>query len=528
MALAGALLLGAITACVTTPAAPGSQPANGNASASTPTTGNGQPANQQEPNGNGTRGSLIIATQNEATTVAPGRHIVQASALKNALTHNSLFRTNYEDLQPVPDVVASWQALSDVLFEFTIYEGILFHNGEEMTAYDVVASFYYVRTYPDARTSHLSAISAEVVDRYTLTIYTGSPNASLFFDLSGQANAIMPKSLIESGHDFTAMPTGSGPFVFDNWRLGESMTFTAFHDYFDTERTAKIETVTWRVVPEGSSRVIALETGEIDLVIEVPETDVPRLEAHPNVTVFSTEGTAFNKILLNNSVAPFDNIVVRQALNMAIDQEALVLAAFNGLATPIREQVPIVFPGTTSEGILPFDPAGAKALLAEHNIDPATIGFDMIASSEERRRMAEVVQAQLQEIGIPTTITVNDHATTIQRSLDADYEALFGMWNASHLLPMLRGVFHGGIEGNPNRNRINYPELNALIDQGIATIDADARNAIFEEASRMVNELSINIPTHLPITFRAFNANLMAPELNAVGGLNVNMMFWAE
>ncbi|MCL2566176.1 MAG: ABC transporter substrate-binding protein [Defluviitaleaceae bacterium] len=471
-------------------------------------------------------GSLVIATQNEAPTIAPARHITQAGGFINLMTHNSLFRVNYTDLQPVPDLIESYRALSDVLFEFTLREGILFHNGEEMTAYDVVASFYYVRQYPEARTGHLSALEAEVIDTYTFTIYTGEPNAALFFDLAGSANAVMPQSLIEDGNDFGANPVGSGPFVFDEWRFGDSMHLTAFANYFDTNRASRVKEVTWRIIPEGSSRIIGLETGEIDFVVEVPEADVPRLLNNSGVEVFMVEGTAYNMMLLNNSIHPFDNIVVRQAINKAVDQTALVAAAFDGLATPIREQVPVVFPGTNSHGVLPFDPEGARALLAEHNIDPATIGFDMVASSEERRRMAEVVQAQLMEIGIPTTITMNDHATTIQRSLDADYEALFGMWNASNLIPFMRGVYHGGIEGNPNRNRVNIPELNALIDQAIATIDADERNAVFEEASSMVNELVINVPTHLHMTIRAFNANLAAPELSAVGGLNLNMVYW--
>ena len=529
--LLGALLLGSLAACTTA----GNQPA---ATTQVQSSRNGEADNLSaraddpyfsETSENGRpSGSLIIATQNETPSIAPAKHNAAAGSFKNVMTHNGLFRTNYYDLEPVPDLVASWEALSDVLFKFTLHEGILFHNGDEMTAEDVVASFYYVRQFPDTRASHLSAVAAEVVDRYTFTLYTGEPNAALFSDLTLQGNFIMPKSLIESGHDFTTNPIGSGPFVFEEWRFGDFISFRAFEDYFDSERAAQIENITWRIIPEGTSRTIALEAGEVDLVVEVPEPDVPRLLDNSDINVFMREGAAYNMLLLNNSRPQFENIVVRQALNMAVDQEALVAVAFDGLAVPIREQVPIVFAGTSSEGVLPFDPEGARALLLEHGIDPESLAFDMIASTEERRRMGEVVQAQLAEIGIPTTITMMDHATTIQRSLDGDYEAVFGMWSASSLIPVIRGVYYGGIEGSPNRSRVDIPELNELINLGIATIDIDERNAIFEDVSRKVNQLVVNIPTHLPITIRAFNSNLIAPELNAVGGLNLNTVHWAQ
>jgi len=295
MLLAAALLLATIAACAApTAPMPAFGPASNGAEATTAQT---TPSNDEQTTAaviNAVNGSLIIATQNETPSIAPGRHITVTGHYKNRMTHNGIFRTDYDSLEPVPDLITSWRALSDVLFEFTLHEGVLFHNGEEMTAQDVVASFYYVRETPDARTAHLSAVSAEVVDRYTFTIYTGEPNAGLFNDLTHTGNFVMPISLIEAGHDFQTNPVGSGPYVFSDWRFGDSMSFTAFADYFDSERASHVEHVTWRFIPEGTSRTIALETGEVDFVVEVPESDVPRLENHPDVSVFMRQGTGYN------------------------------------------------------------------------------------------------------------------------------------------------------------------------------------------------------------------------------------------
>lgn len=484
-----------------------------------------------EPIPSGPNGSLIIATVSEPPSIAPARHNAASGSSMNAMTHNGLFRSDPNDLEPIPDLIKEWRALSDVLFEFTLHEGIMFHNGEEMTADDVVASFYYVRETPEARGAHASALEAEVLDKYTFTIYTGVPNAALFFDLTHQGNSIMPKSLIDAGNDFNENPIGSGPFTFDNWRFGDSLTFSAYDNYFDTERAAKIETITWRIIPEAASRTIALEAGEIDYVLDVAFADVARLEEHPDITVFMRPGTAYNYLVLNNSLPQFENIYARKAINMAIDQNALVMAAFDGFASPTRAQVPMAFAGTTDEGTIAYDPAGAVSLLAEHGIDPASLAFDMITSTEERRRMGEVVQAQLLEIGIPTTITMNDNATALARMSDGDFEAAFGQWHSSFLISVLRGVLHstgGAVGGAPNRSRIDNQELTDLIDRGIATIDAGERLAIFEKASIVANEHVGNVPTHLGLVVRAFNSSLVTPETSAAGSLNLNVVYWAD
>jgi len=526
LVLVGAFVFGSLAAC--TPATPATPPqpeatqqqATPTQTPVTPTT----PEPQAPAPATGARGSLIMATANETPSIAPGRHNAAAGSMKNFMTHSQLFRSHYDTLEAMPYLVAEWRALSDVLFEFTLHEGILFHNGEEMTAYDVVASWHYMRNYPDTRTAHLSALAAEVVDRYTFTLYTGEPNAGLFYDLLHQGNSVLPRSLIDSGHDFTTNPIGSGPFVFEDWQFGDSLTFRAFPYYFDADRAARIEEVTFRIIPEGASRTIALETGEVDYIIEVAYADVPRMQAHPNITVYMRPGTAFHHLVLHNAIPQFENLYARKAINMAIDQEALVAVAFEGLAVPLRAQVPTVFAGTTDEGAPPFDPAGAAALLAEHGINPESLAFEMIASTEERRRMGEVVQAQMAEIGIPTTIVMMDHATTLARMNDGEYETGFGMWSASFLISTLRGVLYGALE---NRSRTFNEEIDELFRLGVSTIDAEARNVIFEELSRVANAYVPNVPTHLNMHLRAFNSNLVVPEVSPVF-LNVNMFYWAE
>jgi len=511
-----------LSACNTGTEPTPAPPTNQAPSAQTPATGTAPDTAQQAETALG-RG-LSIAIQAETPTVAPARHTALIGTFKNDLTHNGLFRIHYDTLEPIPDLVADWRALSDTQFEFTLHEGILFHNLEEMTAYDIVASIFYVRTYPYARTWHGSVVDAWVVDRYTFILDTGEPNALLLFELAHQANYIMPKSLIDAGHDFTIDPVGSGPFVYYDWSLGDSLTFNRFDSYFDADRTAQIEYVHWRIIPEGASRTIALETGEVDYIVEVAFPDIPRLRENPNITVFERPGLTYIYLLLNNEVPQFENIHVRHAIDMAIDKEAVVVAAVDGFGMPIWQSTPPAFAGSSTTGTRSFDPDAARALLAREGIDPATLSFDMLVYSEEHRRRAEVVQSNLGDLGITTSITMIDFAAWLSTAGTTD--AAFGAFTANNLLTFMRSTMHVDSIPAPNRSRITNMELSGLIEEAIATVDAGARVAILEEATRVANEHSGFIPLHMNMLIRAFNADLIAPEIAAGGAMHLNMVYW--
>ena len=106
------------------------------------------------------------------------------------------------------------------------------------------------------------------------------------------------------------------------------------------------------MIPEGSSRTMALEAGEVDLIIEVETADASRIEGTDGLTLYSEPGTSHNFMMINNEVAPFNNIDFRKALASAIDKEAIVQVALNGDGTPVDAMVPDCFPGTTAEGCL--------------------------------------------------------------------------------------------------------------------------------------------------------------------------------
>jgi len=526
MVIAGAVLVGILAAC--TPTAPPQEVApptgQGATAPQPPATADPAPAQQPEQISRG----LTVAMMAETPSVAPARHTALIGHFFNVMTHNGLFRIHHEALEPVLDLAKSVEAISDTQFEFRLHENILFHNGEPLTAYDVAASLEYVRTHPEQRAVHGSVVEWEVIDRYTILIDTGVPNALAFTELAHHGNFIMPRSLIESGHDFTTSPIGSGPFVFEDWRIGDSLTFSKFDYYFDAERFPQLAYAHFRIIPEGSSRTIALEAGEVDYIIDVPFPDIPRMEADPRITVQDRPGATFQYFIMNNDRTPFDNVYVRRAIDMAFDRDAMVIASLDGFGIPIWETVPTMFPGASSEGIRSFDPEGAAALLAEQGIDPAAIGFEMLIFDEQQRRRAEVAQSNLADIGIPTTITQVDFATWLTLTLDDAFDSSFANFTANTLVGFMRNLMTIDFIDSQNRARMRNEELSGLVAEALVTVDADAREALLHQASTIANEHVGFLGTNMNIVIRAFDSNLRAPELAANGFMFKNVMYWTQ
>jgi len=525
--LVSAFAIGILGACTPTdtpapPAAPSvAAPVT---PAPTPTTPEAPPPPPEAGLGRG----VTVAIAIETPSIAPARHTSLVAGFKNSLTHNSLFRAHYSDLSPVPELISNWTAISDTVFEFELHQGVLFHNGDELTAYDVIASFYYVRNYAYARANHLSIESWEVVDRYTFRLDTGTPNAMMFFDLTSHANMIMPSALIEAGHDFTTSPIGTGPFVFDDWRTGDTLTFRAFEYFYDTERAARVEYIQWRIIPEGSTRTIALETGEVDYLVDVAFPDVPRLSADPNITVFQRPGNMMQFFSFNNDRPQFQNVYVRRAIDMAFDREAMVIASLDGFGEPVYSTMPPMFAGSSQEGTRSFDPDGARALLAEQGVQPGDLEFEMLVFNEEQRRRAEVAQSNLADIGIVTSISQIDQAAWLTLTTGDNFETTFANQTQPNLLALMRAIMHRDSINGPNRARWDNEELSGLIDQAMATVDEGARNAILQEASRVANEDVGFIGTNTNVVIRAFNSNLISPEIAPSGAMFLNLVYWAD
>ena len=473
----------------------------------------------------GKKDSIVIATMGETPSLSPTEHNAVAGSYMNLLTYNTLFSSDM-DMQPQPDLAESYENVDESTWHFKIKEGVKFHNGDTMTVDDVVASLQWAQGFAEVNLYNKNFVSISKVDDSTVEIKTDGPDAMVLLNLCHHGNAIVPKKLIDEGHDFNTEPIGTGPYKLVEWKRGDSLTFEAFEDFY--KGAPKIKNMTWKIIPEGSSRTIALEAGEIDFIVEVEAMDADRLKENSDLKVISFEHTSHNWLMLNNEKPGLDNQNVRHAINSAIDKESVVTVAYNGLATPSWTATPSNFAGTTNENADTYDVEKAKQYLEESGVDPASVKFSIICSDDTKKRAGEVVQANLKEIGINCEIESMDLATYLSATAEGDYTAAIGGYTSSDLLSYVVGVYHSSSINASNKTRLNDAEVDALIDQAKTTLDKDERVAIFEKLSARLNLLCSQAPLYQPLTLRAYKAGLEGVEVSDSGTIYFENVYWAE
>ena len=479
-----------------------------------------------ESKGTSSKDTLIIATANETPSVTTNLHNATAGDYINQMTHEGLFYSS-ADLTPQPALAESYEIVSDTEWVFKLKQGVKFHNGQEMKAADVKASLELCKESPQVSQYGDAVESVEVIDDYTVKITTNGPHSGLLTDLSHHGNAILPADLIASGHDFNKEPIGTGPYKFVAWNKGESIELEANEDYWG--EVPAIKHVIWKIIPEGSSRTMALEAGEVDMIIEVESTDLSRLQDNPDIVTVNEPGTGHNWVMINNEKAPFDNIDFRRALASAIDKNAVVQVALNGLGSVSDSMIAESFPGVVTDGAPTYDPEKAKEYLAASGLNPADCGFTIICSDDTKLRAGQVIQSSLKEnLGIDVTLESMDLATYLDKTAVGDYEASIGGYTSSDLLSYVVGVYHSSSINASNKTRLRDAEVDALIDQACAAIDEAEREAVLRQCSTLINELCPQVPLFQDVYLRAYNANLEGVEINAAGFLYFNDVKWKE
>lgn len=468
--------------------------------------------------------TLVIATENEPPSLSSVDHDSISSVYMNMLTYNGLIKINADTLEAVPDLAESYSVENDVNWIFKLKQGVKFHDGTELKAADVVASIEWSKTFPASSNYTQKIAKIEAVDDYTVKITTDEPYAGLLYDLGYHFNLIVPKALIESGNDFSENPIGTGPYKFVKWSRGDSIEFIKNDNYFDKEAMPSITSLIWRFIPEGTSRTIALEAGEVDFVYEVESTDIERLKTTEGIEVSEVTSVVNWFLALNKDKTPFDDVNVRKAINTAIDRDSLISAALNGFGIPSISCVPMGHWGSTDEFAEGYDLEKAKAYLKEWGGDASTIKLPIICSNDTKTRLATVIQANLAEIGIVVEIVSMDLATYLDKMSSGDYDGAIMSWSPSNALTYIQRFHSRRREGNPGS--LNSPEVDVLVVKAETTIDDAERLKLINDTIKLTDELCPQPSLYQDIIFRAYKADLVGVVPSATGYVYFNKVSW--
>jgi peptide/nickel transport system substrate-binding protein len=433
-----------------------------------------------------------------------------------------------------PHLATSWEESPDGMsWTFHLKEGVTFHDGTPFNAQSVAD---WIPDFADTENAYLVAAvaSVEVVDDLTVKLVMSRPEPSLLYNLASTFMGVPGSAAYDSmGEDFGVTgAVGTGPFKLDSFEIGLETVLVRNDDYAwasdlsENQGAAKIEKITFREVPDQSTAFLELKTGGIDLLLGVPTPFLEILKAESNVAVIQMPGTGINYMPINVTSAPFDDILVRQATGLAVNQEAIVASIYNGVGAPAHNFLISSLPEADVDPALNvfYDLDKAKMLLDEAGWvmgDGAIRAKDGVPLSvklftqngDEFTSLTQVVQAQLADIGMEAVITVFDSSTIRDEYKNNRHQlAVRGYdWNNSDILDWF---FSGKRLGYPNVSMWEDVEGQRLNDVAMEdSKNSEERIANFRAYHEYVLSQHLFVPIYQPTKNIAYNSDrLIVPD----------------
>jgi peptide/nickel transport system substrate-binding protein len=456
-----------------------------------------------------------------------GRDPVGARGAHPYLTRivERLVFTDFE-MNPQPGLAKSWEVSEDGL-TWTLYlqEGVKFHDGTPFNAESV--RFNLERLINKSPTRFGSIESIEIIDDYTIKVKHNKIFAPFVRTLAG-VSIFSPDSFDDEGRVIKSI--GTGPFKQVEWIEGDRLVMERNEDYWGG--TPKLERITLKVIPDPTTRIMALEAGEIDMIIDtggiLPE-HVAALEANPDIKVVTSPIVTPHYLTFNNNKTPFDDVRVRQAVMHAIDRESIIQYAMEDYGIPSKSVMPHVFVDWVHPN-LPYkfnNPAKARELLqAAGWVDTDGDGIldrdgqefrvtFLLASGLVGRwpyaTIAEIVQAQLREVGIIVDIQTVD--TGLWRDMlkrgEADMTIRpFAGRDISHRTRLHEWFHSEGVVNNPHGQFYHNPRVDELTERLLRTVNEKEARKISFEIQEIVAEEVPMLPIYDEIMINAVRDNI--------------------
>lgn len=463
-------------------------------------------------------GKLVIGRPSDAISLDSNTETTAPGAIVYGNIIESLVRSD-EEGNILPHLAHKYEVVMPNRIRFFLRKGIKFHDGEDFNAQAVKATFDRAINQPARWKALFGPLEAcEVVDDYTVEIVTSVPYGPLLASTAMvYCGIVSPKALEKYGDDYGRHPVGTGPFKFKEWVSKDHITLVRNENYWGEK--AKLDEVVFRVIPESGARMMALRTGEIDVAMQPPPSEIASFKKSDDFKVEETMGMRIIYVGFHNEMGPTDNIRVRQALSMAVNVSAIVENLLEGSAVmPKGYLAPAVF-GFKDMGLqdqFAYDPEKAKALLAEEGWKD-TDGDGILDKNGEKltvkflgtkgrypmdAEICEAVQAMWNEIGVNCELEFFEWAATFTmlRAPELDYNVYMLGWVTTNRDAdySLYAMFHSS-QFSPagwNRNRFKNGRVDELLDKARSSQDREARKEMYAEIQDILGENALWIPIY--------------------------------
>ena len=455
------------------------------------------------------RTDLVFAEMSDIVTLDPA----DSTDTYSNKAINMIFDTLVDidaDSNFIPGLAESWEEVSDTEIVFHLRKGVKFHNGEELKASDVKFTLDRVKENPKSKAMLAQVSSIDIVDDYTVSLKLTAPYAPIYVNLTeGACHILNEKAVTEAGADVNKTPVGTGPMMLKEWKVNDEAYLVRFDEHW--AGTPVTTSIRLRVIPESSSRTIALENGEVDIIESVPSVDIARLKENPNITTDEKESQTVVYMGINHSKPPFDNKDVRKAMHYAIDKQSLIDVICEGYAIPGTSPFPTIMPSFNEDikDMYTYDVEKAKALLAQAG---HADGFNatIYVSSDERNRAAQLIQSDFAKVGITLDIEMMEFGTLMEYCNGGTHDMfILGWGHATNQDRTMTNNFHTDMIGaSGNRSWYSNPEFDAILEQARGEMDWPTREALYKQAQEMVMDDVAWIPLWQPMLVNAYNKNL--------------------
>ena len=419
------------------------------------------------------------------------------------------------DMQAQPGLATSWEAIDDRTWRFHLRRNVRFHSGR---AFDAQAAKESLDAFVAAlRPAFLQIESVTVVDDHTIDIRNIMPFPAFPEQMSHPLISIA--NLNHKDAAGAILPDGTGPFKYESHIVGQELVIVKNPEYWGRE--ARLERIRFRIIPDHTTRIMALRAGEIDIAQRIPMPDVESLQADPAMTVYQNMVTQVRHVAFTLFREPVNDIRVRQAIAHAIDSQAIVdgiLLGIGGVRAPslIIPQMPWSIVGEAEP--YTFDPARSKALLAEagwtdtngdgivdRNGQPFRIRLLLSAVAVMGTPITEAVQSMLRDIGIDIELVALERAAFWTATDEGTYDMVL----IHNVIASATGeIILRRAHSRDSSNRIAPifwmgEAMDALIDRATSTFDQEERYELYREIQREFHAQVVTVPINYMVEYDA-------------------------
>lgn len=354
----------------------------------------------------------------------------------------------------------------------------------------------------------------QVIDPYTVSFKTEESFAPLLNHLTHKTASILSKKYFEEkGEKYFEAPVGTGPYVFKEWMIGDKIELKANPTYFGGEPS--IKHVIFRSVPEEGTKVIGLQTGEIDIVGDLESMSRETVANDKNLKL--VEGSSINMVYLgmNTQRKFFADKELRKAIIQGINRDDIVDSLLMGAGKKANSFLaPNVFGYSEKSKVYEYNPEEAKKIIEAKGMTGTQLKI-AVSNNQLRSQMAEIIQVQLKEIGLEIVIENLEWGAFLSATSKGDVDMFMLGWGPSTydgdygLYPNFHSSQKGG-EGNRSQYANDY--LDSLLERGRKEIDVEKRRVIYQEETDFINEEAIVLPIYYPMTSVGYHKSLKGVE----------------